>query len=232
MARILAVDDEDSIRDVIVQGLIGHDVVTADDGTVALTMARKYKPDLILLDVTMPHLDGFEVCLQLRQDPALRHIPVIFLTAKGRLEDRLKGFNAGADDYLVKPFDLVELQLRVRAVLRRASPKEHGDRLSVGELSLDLRSRTAQTDDKSATLTPTECELLAYLMRRPNEVLSTARLLEEIWEYPPGVGDPALVRMHVRNLREKLETDSSQPRWIETIGRQGYTIRGLSGSGS
>lgn len=225
MALILAVDDESAVRDVIVHGLLGHEVITAEDGNHALRMARQFQPDLILLDVTMPGPDGFEVCRQLRQVPELQKIPVIFLTAKGRLPDKLKAFDAGADDYLVKPFDLMELQVRVRAVLRRTSPQVDQRELAVGDLTLDLPSRTAHVGDRSALLTPTECSLLEYLMRRPNEVLSTARLLEEIWKYPPGVGDPALVRMHVRHLREKLETNPSQPRRIQTIGRQGYTIR-------
>ncbi|MFQ5614117.1 MAG: response regulator transcription factor [Anaerolineae bacterium] len=226
MARILAVDDESSIRDVIVHGLLGHEVITADNGDDALRMAQEYRPELILLDVTMPGLSGFEVCRQLRKDAQLRSIPVIFLTAKARLQDKLEGFDAGADDYLVKPFDLIELQVRVRAVLRRAAPQLTERQLAVDALSLDLLSRTVDTGQKSAVLTPTECSLLEYMLRRPNQVLATARLLEDVWNYPPGVGDPALVRMHIKNLREKLEEDPSQPVWIQTIGRQGYMIKG------
>jgi DNA-binding response OmpR family regulator len=173
----------------------------------------------------MPEMSGFEVCRRLRATPSLAAVPVIFLTARGALADRLEGFDVGADDYVVKPFDLRELEVRVQAVLRRAQPHVATDVLQVGELKLDLRSREASIGAKTSLLTPTEFTLLEYMMRRPSEVLPTHRLLEDVWDYPPGVGDPALVRMHIRNLREKLEENPSEPRWILTVGRQGYLIR-------
>jgi DNA-binding response OmpR family regulator len=141
------------------------------------------------------------------------------------LSSKLEGFDAGADDYVVKPFDVAELEMRVEAVLRRARPYEAGVTLRVGKLELNLRSREASSDVKKSLLTPTEFSLLEYMMRRPGEILATHRLLEEVWDYPPGVGDPALVRMHIRNLREKLEEDPTQPSRILTIGRQGYLIQ-------
>lgn len=224
MARILAIDDEKDIRSLIQRGLIGHEVITAPDGPTGLEEALRSAPDVILLDVTMPEMSGFEVCRRLRATPALTAVPVIFLTARGALGDKLEGFDAGADDYVVKPFDLRELEVRLQAVLRRAQPHAATDVLQAGGLKLDLRSREASSDIKTSLLTPTEFTLLEFMLRRPGEVLATHRLLEEVWDYPPSVGDPALVRMHIRNLREKLEEDPSQPRWILTVGRQGYLI--------
>ena len=225
MARILAIDDEQAIRDLIKRGLTGHEVITASDGPEGLEEAHRSTPDLVLLDVTMPEMDGFEVCRRLRASPVLATVPVIFLTARGALADKLEGFDAGADDYVVKPFDLQELEVRVEAVLRRARPHKVSDTLQVGGLTLNLRNREASSEAKTSVLTPTEFSLLEYMMRHPDEILSTHHLLEQVWEYPPGVGDPALVRMHIRNLREKLEENPSQPRWILTVGRQGYLIR-------
>jgi two-component system response regulator RpaA len=225
MARILAIDDERDIRDLIKQGLVGHEVITAPDGATGLEEALRSAPDLILLDVTMPEMTGFEVCRRIRSTPELLATPVIFLTARGTLADKLEGFNAGADDYVPKPFDIRELEMRVQAVLRRARPQADSETLRVGGLQLNLRTREATSHANTAILTPTEFTLLDYMMRRPGEILPTNRLLEEVWDYPPGVGDPALVRMHIRNLREKLEDDPSEPTWILTVGRQGYVIR-------
>jgi DNA-binding response OmpR family regulator len=225
MARILAIDDDEGIRLLIKHGLSSHEVITASDGPEGLEKAHYLMPDLILLDVIMLEMSGFEVCRQLRASADLTRVPVIFLTARGALSSKLEGFDAGADDYVVKPFDVAELEMRVEAVLRRAQPYEAGVTLRVGKLELNLRSREASSDVKKALLTPTEFSLLEYMMRRPGEILATHRLLEEVWDYPPGVGDPALVRMHIRNLREKLEEDPTQPSRILTIGRQGYLIQ-------
>ncbi len=225
MARILAIDDEEDIRFLIKQGLSSHQVITAKDGLEGLEKAHYLMPDLVLLDVTMSGMSGFDVCRQLRASADLMRVPVIFLTARGALSAKLEGFDAGADDYVVKPFDVAELEMRVQAVLRRTRPHEQGVTLRVGKLELNLRSREASSDVKKALLTPTEFTLLEYMLRRPGEILATHRLLEDVWDYPHGVGDPALVRMHIRNLREKLEEDPTQPRRILTIGRQGYLIQ-------
>jgi DNA-binding response OmpR family regulator len=225
MARILAIDDEEDVREIIRRGLVGHEVTTALDGPTGLEEARRSPPDLILLDVTMPKMSGFEVCRRLRSMPELMTTPVVFLTARGTLSDKLEGFDAGADDYIPKPFDMRELEMRVQAVLRRARPYPDTEVLQVGGLSLNTRTREASSAAGACILTPTEFSLLEYMLRRPDEILPTHRLLEEVWEYPPGVGDPALVRMHIRNLREKLEHDPSDPNLIMTVGRQGYVIR-------
>jgi DNA-binding response OmpR family regulator len=225
MARILAIDDEEDVREIIKRGLVGHEVTTAPDGPTGLEEARRSPPDLILLDVTMPKMSGFEVCRRLRSSPELMAVPVVFLTARGTLADKLEGFDAGADDYIPKPFDMRELDMRVQAVLRRAKPYPDTEVLQVGGLSLNTRTREASSEAGTCILTPTEFSLLDYMLRRPDEIMPTHRLLEEVWEYPPGVGDPALVRMHIRNLREKLEHDPSDPVLIMTVGRQGYVIR-------
>ena len=225
MARILTIDDEKDVRDLIKQGLVGHEVTTAANGATGLDEARRSAPDLILLDVSMPEMTGFDVCRRLRTTPSLMTIPVIFLTGRDTLSDKLEGFDAGADDYVAKPFDIRELEVRVQAVLRRARPQATGGILEVGGLKLDMRTREAASASKVSVLTPTEFTLLEYMLRRPGEILATNRLLEDVWDYPPGVGDPALVRMHVRNLREKLEEQPSRPQWILTVGRQGYVIR-------
>jgi len=224
MARILAIDDEKDICELIRRGLTGHEVITTADGLAGLEEARRFMPDLILLDVTMPGMTGFEVCRRIRSTPHLTTVPVIFLTARGTLADKLEGFDVGADDYVPKPFDMRELEMRVTAVLRRAQPHGVAEVLEIGGLRLNMRSREASSEANTTVLTPTEFTLLEYMMRRPNEILPTHRLLEDVWDYPPGVGDPALVRMHIRNLREKLEKNPSQPEWILTVGRQGYVI--------
>ncbi len=226
MAKILVVDDEPEMREMLRMGLIEHTVAVAANGAEALEQARRFHPDLILLDVVMPGgMDGFETCRRIRIDPKLMHIPVIFSTSQNTLSDKLEGFDAGADDYIAKPFDLTELQLRIRAVLRRLNPKTQEMDIRVGLLKLNLLSREVDSPRGTIVLTPTEFSLLEYMMRHPGMLMPTSKLLEEVWDYPPGVGDPALVRMHIRNLREKLEDDPSEPKYIQTVGRQGYTIK-------
>lgn len=227
MPHILAIDDEKAVLNLIKLGLSDYEVSMARDGESGLEAARKTHPDIILLDITMPGIDGFEVCRRLRSDATTASIPVIFLTAKGGLNAKMEGFEAGADDYVVKPFDIQELDMRVRAVLRRAKPSVMADELNVGDLHLNVRTREASTTSRKELLTPTEFSLLAYLMRHPDEILSTQQLLTDVWGYPWGTGDPALVRMHVRNLRLKLEEDPAEPQRILTMGRQGYTVHGV-----
>lgn len=226
MAKILVIDDEPVMRHMLQVSLMDHEVLSAAGGIEGLLMATRNKPDLIILDVKMPGIDGYEVCRRLRVDPDLAHIPVIFATSQDDLPHKLEGFDVGADDYLTKPFDLTELQFRIRAILRRAQPQAEEITLAVGDVKLNLLSREATTPQVTVVLTPTEFTLLEYLMRHTGVLLSTSQMLEEVWKYPPGVGDPALVRMHIRNLREKLEEDPSQPKFIQTVGRQGYTIKG------
>jgi len=226
VAKIVVIDDEPVVRHMLRLGLVGHEVLAAANGLEGLLMATRNKPDLIILDIKMPGIDGYEVCRRLRVDPELADIPIIFASSQDTLPDKLTGFDAGADDYMTKPFDLTELQFRIKAILRRSQPKEPETNLAVGEVRLNLLSREATTAKGTLILTPTEFTLLEYLMRRPGVLLPISQILEEVWRYPPGVGDPTLVRMHIRHLREKLEANPAKPQFIQTVGRQGYTIRG------
>jgi DNA-binding response OmpR family regulator len=228
MASILVVDDDVAVADTIHRSLVnrGHTVKVVYNGVEALESVREQPPDLIVLDVVMPHMDGMEVCRCLRQDSQTAHIPIIFLTAMDRLDDKLEGFEAGADDYVTKPFDIQELELRARAVLRRSLPPAQAepDVLTVGDLSLNHRTYEARAGSRASLLTPIEFELLHHLMTHPGEVFSTERLLQEVWQYPAGTGDPALVRMHVKNIRDKIESEPKYPRYLRTISRHGYMV--------
>lgn len=228
MASILVVDDDIDVADTIHRSLInkGHSVKVVYNGVEALEAVKQNSPDLIVLDVIMPFMDGIEVCRRLRQDPQTTHIPIIFLTAMDRLDDKLEGFDAGADDYVTKPFDIQELEVRTRAVLRRSlTPAQaEPDVLTVGDLSLNRRTYEARAGSRVSLLTPIEFELLHYLMSHAGEVFSSERLLQEVWEYPIGTGDPALVRMHIKNIRDKIENNPKRPRFLRTISRHGYTI--------
>jgi DNA-binding response OmpR family regulator len=225
--RILVVDDDPEVAKSIEASLRKHyKVFVVYSGVEAIKEARRHPPDLIVLDVLMPDMDGLETCRQLRIDPVLADIPILFLTALGRPEDRLAGFRAGADDYLTKPFNLEELQLRIKAILRRVSrpTSPPSSKLSVRQLVLDRNSYEVTTDKKQAKLTPIEFELLYHLMMYPNEVFTSERLLQEVWDYPSESGSPDLVRMHIKNLRDKIEADPRKPEYILTIPRRGYTI--------
>lgn len=228
MASVLVVDDDLDVAETIERSLLnkGHAVSVVYNGFEALEAVKREQPHLIILDVIMPHMDGMEVCRQLRQNAQTAHIPIIFLTAMGRLSNKLEGFEAGADDYITKPFDIQELEVRVRAVLRRSLPPAQAepDVLVVNELSLNRRTYEIRAGLKVSLLTPIEFELLHYLMSHAGEVFSSERLLQEVWEYPPGTGDPALVRMHVKNIRDKVERDPGRPKYLLTVSRHGYTI--------
>lgn len=229
MAKILIIDDEAGIRDMVALGLKEHEVIKTESGVDGLLAAVRHKPDIILLDVKMRGVDGFEVCRRIRADPELANMPIIFSTGRSELSDKLEGFEVGADDYVIKPFNLGELKMRIRAVLRRAKPdkkKEANREVHMGEgVTLNLLSREVAGPKGLIILTPTEFTLLEYMLDHRDSLLPTSQLLEKVWDYPLGVGDPALVRMHIRNLREKIEPDPSNPKIIRTVGRQGYTIR-------
>jgi DNA-binding response OmpR family regulator len=225
--RILVVDDDPEVARSIEVSLRKHyKVFVVYSGVEAIKEARRHPPDLIVLDVLMPDMDGLETCRQLRVDPALAEIPILFLTALGRPEDRVAGFRAGADDYLTKPFNLEELQLRIKAILRRMSGPilSPATQFKIRNLVLDRNSYQVTTDTKQAKLTPIEFDLLYHLMIYPDEVFTSERLLQEVWDYPSESGSPDLVRMHIKNLREKIEVDPRNPEYILTIPRRGYTI--------
>jgi DNA-binding response OmpR family regulator len=228
MPKILVVDDEESIAKIIEQALSReHHVWVYHSAVEALKVARRINPDLIILDILMPGLDGLDACRQLRRDPVLKSVPILFLTALSRVEDRIEGFEAGADDYLAKPFDVRELVLRVQAILRRAkigSPEPRPARIKIGELTLNCQTHQVDTGKKKVLLTPVEFDLLYHLMSHSDQIFSSDRLLREVWDYPSDLGSPDLVRMHIKNLRRKIEPDIRNPQFIVTIPRHGYTV--------
>ena len=229
MARILVVDDDRDVAGTVERTLRrrDHEVVVAYSGAQALRLIQEQCPDLVVLDIMMPRMNGIEVCQRIRTFPNVASVPILFLTAKGKIEDKIEGFEAGADDYLTKPFDLRELELRVRALLRRSMPSEAPKApMEVGSLSLDPRTFKLNVDGHVLLLTPVEFELLYYLMKHAGEVISTEKLLQEVWEYPPGTGDPNLVRAHVKNIRAKIEPVPETPVFIRTISRHGYVVSG------
>jgi len=227
-ARVLVVDDDQEVARSIEATLRrNYQVTVVHSGIQAIKQARKHAPNLIVLDVVMPGMDGLETCRELRNDPVLAGIPILFLTALGRPEDRIAGFRAGADDYLTKPFNLEELQLRIKAILRRTAQPvapPPSDQIRVNNLTLDRLSYRISTGKKQATLTPIEFELIYHLMTHVDEVFTSDRLLQEVWDYPSESGSQDLVRMHIKNIRQKVEVDPRKPEVLITIPRRGYTI--------
>jgi two-component system response regulator ResD len=223
--HILVVDDEPSVVEVV--GLYlereGYRVTVARDGQAALDAASRDQPDLIVLDLMLPKMDGLEVTRRLR-GPAEASIPIIMLTAKREEMDRILGLELGADDYVVKPFSPQELVSRVKAVLRRVTTSSSlGDQrtLSYGSLSIDPRNRRVVVYGQERLLTALEFDLLHFLARHPRQVFTRAQLLDQVWGYEY-FGDASTVTVHVRRLREKIEDDPSQPRWVQTVWGVGY----------
>lgn len=222
--KILLVDDEPTLLETLALNLrtSGYEVVTASDGAAALEMAHAESPDLIVLDLMMPELDGLTVCRSLRQ---VSETPILVLTARTGELDKIIGLESGADDYMTKPFSLGELQARLRALLRRAGPRRLGDEMRSGDLMLNLVSRRAHLSGKELVLSPKEFSLLAELMRHQGAVLSRDLLLTRVWGYD-FFGDSRTVDVHVRWLREKLEENPSQPARITTVRGIGYRFEG------
>ncbi|MFI5609422.1 response regulator transcription factor [Amycolatopsis sp. NPDC051903] len=224
--RLLVVDDEPHIADLVatVARYEGWQAVTAGSGAAALSRAAEFGPDIVVLDLMLPDLDGFTVLDRLREDGDL--VPVVFLTAKDATADRIAGLTRGGDDYLVKPFSVEELMARLRAVLRRSGgPQPQAPRaavLRVADLTLDEDTREVRRGDRVAELTPTEYELLRYLMRRSPAVLTKAQILDHVWEYDFG-GRSNVVELVISHLRRKLD-DGAEP-LIQTVRGVGYVLR-------
>lgn len=222
MPKILIVEDEATVRDTLAMNLRAEDfeIITAEDGEEGLQMARDQAPDLLILDLMLPKLDGLSLCRILRRSS---DVPILMLTARGTEMDRIAGLETGADDYVVKPFSLGELVARVRALLRRArnDPPVASTQLQSGDLTLDLLARRTKLNDAHLKLTQKEFELLAELMRNQHAVLSRDLLLTRVWGYDY-VGDSHTVDVHIRWLREKIEADPSAPRRITTVRGVGY----------
>jgi len=223
--RVLVVDDESTLADLLAMALKyeGWQVRTAGDGMAALRLARKYRPDVVVLDVMLPDVDGLEVLRRLRGQ--LPDIPVLFLTARDAIEDRVAGLTAGGDDYVTKPFSLEELVARLRALLRRAGVAaaiRSEAQLTVGDLTLDEDSHEVRRDGDLIALTATEFELLRYLMRNPRRVLSKAQILDRVWNYDFG-GQANVVELYISYLRKKI--DAGRAPMIHTLRGAGYVLK-------
>jgi two-component system OmpR family response regulator len=227
--RLLVVDDEPHIADLVatVARYEGWQAVTAGSGRAALSEAAAFAPDIVVLDLMLPDLDGFTVLDRLRENGSA--VPVVFLTAKDATSDRIAGLTRGGDDYLVKPFSVEELMARLRAVLRRTTgaalpAAARGAVLRVGDLTLDEDTREVRRGDQApAELTPTEYELLRYLMRRSPSVLTKAQILDHVWEYDFG-GRSNVVELVISHLRRKIDAGSGEP-LIHTVRGVGYVVR-------
>jgi two-component system OmpR family response regulator len=224
-AKLLVVDDEPNILELLATSLrfAGFEVVTAANGRDALAKAESEDPDLAVLDVMLPDMDGFSVTRKLRA--AGRHFPILFLTAKDETEDKVTGLTVGGDDYVTKPFSLDEVVARIRAVLRRTQPAEENDsRLRVDDLVLDDDAHEVFRGDREIDLSPTEFKLLRYLMLNPNRVLSKAQILDHVWEYDFN-GDASIVESYISYLRRKIDNDPELPPLIHTKRGVGYLLR-------
>jgi two-component system response regulator MprA len=221
--RVLVVDDDDSVRAAVRRALLlaGYDVLSTDTGQDALLKIVTDRPDAIVLDLGLPDIDGMEVCRRLRL--ADDRTPILMLTARDAVEDRVDGLEAGADDYLVKPYDVRELQARLAAILRRHVEGVEGRTLRFGELVLDADAHGARIGDRSVELTRTEYQLLELLMLNPRRVLSTDLIYDRIWNYDFGPGGNTL-RVYIGYLRRKLEA-GGEPRLIHTVHGVGYVLR-------
>ncbi len=228
MQKILVVDDDNEIRELLEFDLShsGYKVDTARDGFEGLEKAVGNYYDLILLDVMMPKMNGFEVCKNIRKSKP--ELPVLMLTAKGTIDDKTQGFDCGADDYLVKPFDIQEVLLRVRALLRRNSEqgsdvKIKQEVLKIGEIEIYPDSLETSINDKMIKLTPTEFEILYCLMQHFNNSVPLATLLDEVWGYDSNE-DVRMLRVHVGGLRQKIEKDTKNPKYLHTVTNVGYKL--------
>ena len=225
MPKILVVDDEK----VLVKGIKfnleneGYQVEVGYDGEQAVELARSGAFDLIILDLMMPKIDGLQACMRIRE---FSNVPVIMLTARSEDADKIIGFECGADDYITKPFNILELKARVRALLRRAgmSHQKEAGRLTIGHITLDADARAAWKEGQSVDLTAKEFDLMELLMRNPGRVYSRENLLNVVWGYEYA-GDYRTVDVHVRRLREKLELDPANPRYILTKWGVGYYLK-------
>jgi DNA-binding response OmpR family regulator len=230
--RALVVDDDVMVRDVVTRYLdrSGYLVEVAGDGEQAMAAVAGYAPDIVILDLMLPRLGGLDVCRRLRRESA--DLPIVMLTALGEEEDRVLGLELGADDYVTKPFSPRELVLRVASVLRRSRELPARDASIVpiqdGDLRVNVLGRRASLGERALALTVREFDLLAFLVRRPGQVFTRAELLEQVWGW--NFGDQSTVTVHVRRLREKIETDPTKPTRIATVWGVGYRYDGQPSS--
>jgi len=233
--KVLVIDDEESIVDLIKLGLKyeGFQVEAAFDGPEGLAAAQRIDPDLIILDTILPGVDGLEVLRQLRLNPITRDVPVLMLTAKGKVQDKVTGLETGADDYLAKPFSFEEFVARIRAILRRQQRNRaqegidptQSQILQFGDLQLNPATREVTRAGRPIDLTATEYNLLYLFMSHPREVLDRKTILNRVWGYD-FLGETNIIEVYVRYLREKIEETPSTPRLIQTIRGVGYVLKG------
>ena len=227
MSKILVIDDDSSIVELIKVNLElqGHIVFSSNEALTGIALAQQELPDLIILDLMMPGVDGFTAAQRLRQNDATKNIPILMLTALSRTEDKVSGFNAGADDYLTKPFELPELYVRVRALLRRTGKVQTTmplpEILHAGDITLIPESREVKIIDKVIRLTPIEFEVLHCLLQHHGQTVTTSKLLEEVWGYSPD-DDVDTIRVHIRHLRTRIEVGNK--RYIKTVYGGGYQL--------
>lgn len=221
--KVLIVDDEEHIRELIKFNLDknGYRTICADNGLDALKMAKSENPQLILLDVMLPAMDGYDVCKEIRRDNSISSTPIIMITAKGEEFDKVLGLELGADDYITKPFSIRELIARVKAILRRTNIKPIDNSYSFGTVNIDFEKHEVTKEEVKIELTLKEFELLEMLIKNKGRVMTRDFLLDEIWGYEY-IGETRTVDVHIRHLRQKIEDDDKNPKYIETIRGIGY----------
>lgn len=229
MNKILVIDDDNAINELIKINLelSGYKVIQALDGIKGFALAKQELPSIIILDVMMPEVDGYTVAQRIRQNVSTKNIPIIMLTALSQLNDKVKGFDLGVDDYLVKPFEMEELKVRVRALLKRSNqiPESIATKelLTVGEITLLPESYSVKVNDKTAKLTPIEFDIFNLLVQNHGNMVSSAKLLNDIWGYSPD-DDIETIRVHIRHLRTKIDKVADGKKYIETIYGGGYKL--------
>ncbi len=233
--KVLVVDDEENIQELIRLGLRyeGFQVESATDGQEGISAAQRLNPDLVILDLMLPGIDGLEVCRRLRANPTTQDVPILMLTAKDEVRDRVTGLDTGADDYLTKPFEFDELVARVRAILRRQQRTQRTEQggelqsqiLQFGDLQLNMATREVTRGGRLIELTATEYNLLHLFMSHPRQVLDRQTILNRVWGYD-FLGETNIIEVYVRYLREKIEDSPSTPRLIQTVRGVGYVLKG------
>ena len=229
MNKILVIDDDDSVNELIKINLelAGYNVISAKDGITGFAAAKQEQPDLIVLDVMMPDVDGYTVAKRIRENPIIKDPPIIMLTALGMLENKAKGFDIGVDDYLVKPFEIEELKMRVKALLKRADkiPESLATKeiLQKGDITLLPETYSVKIKDSTVKVTPIEFDIINLLMQNYGNMVSGAKILTDIWGYNPD-DDVETIRVHIRHIRSKLDKISGDKTYIETIYGGGYRL--------
>ena len=229
MSKILVIDDDTAINELIKINLelCGYDVICSYDGTRGFALAKQELPDLVILDVMMPEVDGYTVAKRIRENDETKNTPILMLTALGMVQDKVKGFDIGVDDYLVKPFEMDELRVRVRALLKRANsiPESLATKeiLTVGDITLIPETYSVKIKDKTTKLTPIEYDILNLLVQNHENMVPSSKFLQEIWGYEPN-DDVETIRVHIRHLRTKLKKISENKEYIETIYGGGYRL--------